>query len=100
MELKDVINILTMYDIKKCDFVQNLIVGRKKQDDLGYCDHESRIIYIDKNLALSTMRRVIIHELIHAWLEMKGVPDHEKAVDEIESVIYKHCYPIDKLIDD
>jgi Zn-dependent peptidase ImmA (M78 family) len=100
MRLKDVINILTIYDIKKCDFVQNLIVSKKKKDDFGYCDHESKTIYIDKNLALSTMRRAIIHELIHAWLEIKGIPDPEDPVEEIENAVYKTCYPIEKLIDD
>ena len=99
MNLADVINILTIYNVKKIDFVQNLIEGKKKSD-YGYCDHETRIIYIDKNLALSTMRRVIIHELIHANLEIRGIPDHEPSVEEIENVIYRQCYPIKNLIED
>jgi len=92
LTLKDVIDILSVYSIEQKDFPENLVVGEEQKLNLAYCDHEGRTIYIDKNVSVQRQKEIILHELVHAWLHLKGKRDSEKTVNRHTKKIYKELY--------
>lgn len=103
MTLGDLIEIITIYDIRKVDFVANLVgdTGYKDKDGkatYGYCDHKNRCIYVDKNQSLNDLRSILIHELVHAWIHVQGKEDVDRnnndlpVVEKLENAIFNQLY--------
>jgi Zn-dependent peptidase ImmA (M78 family) len=92
MRIKDIIEVLINYDCVRMTFPQNEVSVRSSKSAIGYCDHESHTIYIDKNVSVQRLREIVIHELIHASLHMQGKVDDEKTVEAKGNSLYKRIY--------
>jgi len=97
MELKDVIEVLTHYDIKQIQFPSNLLLPVEKDNVFGICHHNGRCIYINNEQDLMATRESVIHELIHAHLRIIGKKEVESQVVKETARIIKKLYGLSEI---
>lgn len=94
--LKNIINVLAIYDIKHCEFPINLMLEfMKKPKMAGLAVDDKKTLYIDTAQGLTETREAVVHEILHAHHYLIGDLD-TKTMKKIESQIERET---DKIIE-
>lgn len=61
------------------------------QPCLGLCDNQSRIIYIEKDQTDISKRETLLHECVHAFMNLTGI---DQKLGEGEAEIYCQLFTV------
>ena len=87
LNLKDVIETLTLYDLEHCRFPHNYMIDMDIPMVGGMALDDRKLILIDKELPTESMKEVVIHELIHTKHYRDG--DLPRNINTIEKIVQR-----------
>ena len=83
--------------IEICGLPFNLVYReRNSRSDasMGKCDIKDLKIYIDKDMPAEQRRASLVHEWIHAVLDLNGVEAHEGVVSVLGTELYRSGFRV------